>query len=329
MTRNLLKKLVIGGAIFLSATASICELPQIQAINPPLVMPPPEKKYVFSVKRDPFVPPKSLQYILRQEAKIIKSLDELTRRLEKDGFDKNQVQAAYDDKRFIVHREIIRLFDGSPETKGAKGKITYEIYRKNLRLNEKIDQAPEFMTKYKEDLALTEKKFGVDKRYIVAILGVESDFGNNKGKFYAFNALASMYITRKKNFAYRELKESLVLCKNNNKGLFDYKSSYAGALGNAQFIPSSFNRLFIDGNGDLVADPLCMEDCIPSVANYLKKSGWNSKENGRIPDEKSRNWEAIKDYNDSNFYVKAVIELATKAKWSSDDLIVASGAGFE
>src|SRR4030042_6773851 len=157
MTRNLLKKLVIGGAIFLSATASICELPQIQAINPPLVMPPPEKKYVFSVKRDPFVPPKSLQYILRQEAKIIKSLDELTRRLEKDGFDKNQVQAAYADERFTVHREIIRLFDKSPETEGVKGKITYESYRKNLGLDDKLIRAPDFMKKYKEELAVAEK----------------------------------------------------------------------------------------------------------------------------------------------------------------------------
>ena len=314
MKRSLLKKLIIGGAIILSAATAIGEQKQVQLIRKP------EEK-TLSIKRDPFVPPKNIHYILSQEARIVKSLDELTRRLEKDGFNKKQVQDAYGDERFIVHREIIRYFDGSPETKGAKGIISYEKYKENLGLKEKLDRAPSFMKQYKEKLALAEKIFGVDKRYIVAILGVESDFGNNKGKFYAFNAFASMYTTRKKkDFAYRELKEYLVMCKNNNKGLFDYKSSYAGALGNAQFIPSSFNRLFIDGNGDLVADPLGMEDCIQSVANYLKKSGWDSKANGRIPYEKSRNWEAIKEYNDSIFYVKAVVELATKSKWDADDL---------
>lgn len=110
------------------------------------------------------------------------------------------------------------------------------------------------------------------------------------------------------------------MCKKNNKGLFDYTSSYAAALGPAQFIPSSFNRLFIDGNGDFVVDPFCMEDCIQSVAKYLKVGGWNSKANNKTPAEKSRNWEAIRSYNDSSFYVKAVIELATKAKWNAEDL---------
>lgn len=316
-----MKKLIIGGAIIL-ATAS-----NILGDQKPAEKESQLERQALSVKRDPFVPPKNIQYILRQEARIVKSLEELTRRLEKDGFDKKQVQDAYGDERFIVHREIIRYFDGSPETKGAKGIISYEKYKENLGLKEKLDRAPSFMKQYKEKLALAEKTFGVDKRYIVAILGIESDFGNNKGKFYTFNALASMYTTRKKkDFAYRELKEYWVMCKNNNKGLFDYKSSYAGALGNAQFIPSSFNRLFIDGNGDLVADPLGMEDCIQSVANYLKKSGWNPKANGKIPYAKSRNWEAIRSYNDSSFYVKAVIELATKSKWNADDLkSVASG----
>jgi len=322
MNRNLLKKLIIGGAILLSATIPVLgEQKQAQ-------QPVKSEKQVMFGKRDPFVPPKNLYYLLRQEGKIVESLEELTRRLEKDGFDKKQVLDSYADKRFIIHREIISMFDKSPEAKGAKGIITYDKYRKNLGLEEKLIRAPDFLKKYKEELAAAEKKYGVDKRYVVAILGIESDFGNNGGHYYAFNALASMYVTRLKEFAYSELKEYLAICNKNKKDLFDYKSSYAGALGYAQFIPSSFNSLFTGKNDDCVADPYNIEDCIHSIANYLQKSGWNAKSNSKIPAENSRNWKSIKSYNNSKFYVKAVIELATKAKWNADDLkVVSSSAG--
>jgi membrane-bound lytic murein transglycosylase B len=319
MTRNLLKKLVIGGAIFLSSTISVLgQQKQIQS----------EKQVLFA-KRDPFVPPKNVYYLLKQEERIVTSLDELTRRLEKDGFDKKQILISYGDKRFIIHRDIINLFSKSPEAKGAKGIIIYDNYRKSLGLEDKLLRAPKFLKKHKEELTAAEIKHGVDKRYIVAILGIESDFGNNAGHYYAFNALTSLYATHLKEFAYRELKEYLVLCNKNKRNLFGYKSSYAGAIGYAQFIPSSFNSLFIDGNGDFNADPCNINDCIHSIAHYLEMSGWNAKANDKVPAENSKNWKALQRYNNSKFYVKAVIELATKTKWNASDIkVVASNIGI-
>jgi membrane-bound lytic murein transglycosylase B len=314
MKRSLLKKLIIGGAIILSAT-----VPAIGQQKPAGKESQLEKQVVLS-QRDPFMPPKNIHYILRQEANIVKSLDELTRRLEKDGFDKKQVQDAYGDERFIVHREIIRMFDKSPEAKGAKGVITYDQYRKNLGLDDKLIRAPGFLKKYKEELAAAEKKYGVDKRYIAAILGIESDFGNNGGRYYAFNALTSLYATRKKEFAYKELKEYLAMCNKKKKDVYSYKASYAGAFSYAQFIPSSYNRLFVGKNGDFNADPYDMVDCIYSVGHYLYKSGWNAKANQKTPAVGSRNWKAIFSYNPSKLYVKTVTELATKSKWYADDL---------
>jgi membrane-bound lytic murein transglycosylase B len=322
MNRSLLKKIIIGGAIILSAASALGEQKQVQ------LMRKPEEK-ILSIQRDPFVPPKNLQYVLRQEAKIVKSLEELTRRLEKDRFDKKQVQAAYEDKRFIVHRNIINLFDKSPETKGAKGIITYDQYRKSLGLEDKLLRAPDFMKKYKEELATAEKKYGVDKRYVVAILGIESDFGSNGGHYYAFNALTSMYATRLKEFAYKELKEYLIICNKRKKDVYSYKASYAGAFTKAQFMPSSFNKLFVSKDGESDGDPDSMEDCIHSICNYLKANGWNAKANERVPNPDSLNWRAIFSYNRSPFYVKAVIELATKARWNANDLkAVAASAGY-
>jgi len=321
---KILKRLIIGGILFLGAS-----LPGSDEFKLPSPRTMPERQITFG-KRDPFVPPKGIAYLISQDEKVIKSLDELTRRLEKDGFDKSKVQAAYADERFTVHQEIIKLFTRSPEAQGARGAITYDIYRKNLGLDDKLARAPDFLNKYKDELALAEKKFGVDKRYVVAILGVESDFGNNPGHYYAFNALVSLYTTQSmKEFAYNELKEYFLICNKKDKGVYNYKASYAGALTPAQFIPSSYNKLFISKDEGQTGDPNSIEDCIHSICNYLQKSGWNSKDNEQAPVEGSANWKAIFSYNHSSFYVKSITELATKAKWSPEDLkVVASDNDF-
>ncbi|MBN2458731.1 lytic transglycosylase domain-containing protein, partial [Candidatus Woesearchaeota archaeon] len=91
--------------------------------------------------------------------------------------------------------------------------------------------------------------------------------------------------------------------------LNELTSSYAGAIGWAQFIPSSLNRLFIGKNMDFNADPFDMEDCIHSVAYYLNRSGWDPRREKNIY-EGSRNWKALLAYNKSSVYVKAVLELS-------------------
>jgi membrane-bound lytic murein transglycosylase B len=79
--------------------------------------------------------------------------------------------------------------------------------------------------------------------------------------------------------------------------LFDFTSSYAGAIGCAQFIPASLNSYFVGRDGKIEkADPLDIVDCIYSVAYYLKVSGWDRTRNGKTPLKGSRNWKAIQPF---------------------------------
>jgi len=270
------------------------------------------------VQRDPFVPP--ISKLSKEEARRVIELENLRERLSKDGFDAEKILEYYRDPLFKIEGSIINYFTGSPETPAAKEKLTYAGYRKKLGLYSKIESAPDFMYRHRYDLCQAEARYGVDKRYLAAIKGIESDFGNNMGTFKAFNALVSACLTPKKEKFYSQLKYYLRFCEKTGKSVFYYPSSYAGAIGPAQFMPSSIDALFIGKNGDFNADVMNIIDSIYSSAYYLKRNGWNPKLNNQKISEGTHNWRVLKLYNDSTFYVRAVIELANKAKWNDYDL---------
>jgi membrane-bound lytic murein transglycosylase B len=303
MTGNLLKKLIIGGAIFLSATISVLgQQKQIQS----------EKQVLFA-KRDSFVPP--YQYkITPKEERIAKSLEELSIRLAKDGFDKSSILNLYADNRFKIHRGNVNYFKANPEAKAP----TYEQYKEKIGLEAKIRDGPVFFKKYQDALLGAEDKHGVEASFIAAIIGVETDYGSNPGRYRAFNAAVSLYNSSKKEFAYKQLKELLTYIKKQNMDIFDIYSSYAVCVGYGQFLPENLNKFFIGKNGDFKADFNSMEDWIYSVAYYLQKAGWNKKHNYRTPIKGATNWKAIWAYNHSGYYVRADIDLASSMKNNSE-----------
>lgn len=228
------------------------------------------------------------------------------------------IDSLFNDPNFQLEMEIFDRTKVNPESEVASGSKDYKWYREVLQIDKKIKEAPNFMRKYTDELRSAENKHGVDKRFIVGVLGIESGFkeGSKIGKYMAFNALATLYVvTPKKEYAYRELKELVIFSSRTGIPIFSFNSSYAGAIGCAQFIPSSLNRLFIGKYGKVEkSNPTNMTDCIHSVAYYLKSAGWKNSENGKIHEKSSRNWKAIYSYNKSEPYVKAVIEIATSLK---------------
>lgn len=302
MKRSKIKKLLIGTAIFLATTIPISGKESKL-----------EKIVMFS-KSDSFI--SSPYKISKREKRIIIGLDELSVRLSKDGFDRNKILDYYSDKRFRTHRNIGYNFISNPEKKADRGEISYEEYRDILGLDDKIKEAPAFLKKYREDLGKAEEDRGVDRRYLVSITGVESDYREdieNIGKYIAFNAATSLYNTHKREFAYKQLKEFLVLCKKNKIDIYKIKSSYALCAGPEQFLFGNINKYF---RGNFFN----MADWIPAVAHYLKDAGWDSEQNNIIPKKGSNNWETLLEYNDSDNWVRAVIELATTANWDPADL---------
>jgi membrane-bound lytic murein transglycosylase B len=312
MLTDKLKKAVIYGAITL-ATSN----PVIDNIPPaPRVMKHPDvtiastvkqeqQKKVSSRKRDPFRAPKNINYLAIQYNRIIKSFDSLSSRLEKDGFDKEKIQKAFKDARFKIHPEIYYYFLYNPEAKTE----TYAEYREKIGLPKKIKDAPGFFIKHLDSFLGAEARYGVEACVTAAVLGVESDFGNNLGDFGAFNAAVSLYSTPKKGYAYTQLKALLSISDRWNVDFMDVLSSYALCSFPGQFQLTNISMLFVGKNPESKGNLLDMDDWIYSIAHFLEKAGWNSKQNYKPIIEGSRNHKAIWIYNNSEFYRMSVKEL--------------------
>ncbi len=153
----------------------------------------------------------------------------------------------------------------------------YAQYRP-LFVNDRLaGMGREYMLKHHKIFAQTEKKYGVEKEIIAAILGMETHYGRSRGKDSVLSALytlASGY-PRRADFFRGELGHFLLLCK--EEGLSPEKplGSYAGAFGVTQFIPSSYRHFAVDANGDGKRDVWdSPQDIIASVANYFQRHKW-------------------------------------------------------
>lgn len=141
----------------------------------------------------------------------------------------------------------------------------------------RIRLGQENMAKYRELLDQTEAEYGVPKRFIVAFWGLESSYGRFTGKVPVIQALATLaWDPRRSGFFRRELFNALTILDDGYIEPEQLKGSWAGAMGQMQFIPSSYLNWAVDANGDGRRDLWgSQEDIFASAANYLKSNGWN------------------------------------------------------
>ena len=166
-------------------------------------------------------------------------------------------------------------------------------YRPNFVNPQRIDGGLQFWLKYSAALQRAEKQYGVPQDIILGIIGVETIYGRSAGRYRALDALTTLAFDypRRADFFRDELAQYLLLAREQGFDLLSIQSSYAGALGIPQFMPSSYRRYAVDFNGngriDIMNEP---EDAIGSVANYLKQFGWRSGEPvallGKVADDK-------------------------------------------
>lgn len=122
-------------------------------------------------------------------------------------------------------------------------------------------------------------KYGVPAELIVAIVGIETNYGKNMGSFRVADALATLGFDypRRAAFFQNELVELLRLSKEEGRNIFELKGSYAGAMGMPQFMPSSYRKWAVDYDGDGHRDIWNnVGDVAASVANYMKQHGWQT-----------------------------------------------------
>lgn len=167
--------------------------------------------------------------------------------------------------------KIIELMDKQFE------RSTWANYKKGMVTEARSKKGGRFYADHKSSLELVYTLYGVVPEIVAAILAVETDYGDFKLQHRAMDALVTLgfYYPRRAEYFRSELASLLTYSHKSGIDPFSIKSSYAGAVGIPQFMPSNINKFGVDFSGDGLVDLVnSRSDAIGSVGNYLSKYGW-------------------------------------------------------
>ncbi len=183
-----------------------------------------------------------------------------------------------------VRPEIIAALDGlqpDPDVQRLAARQPEYVkpiwsYLTHLITDRRLSLGQEKLAEEAQILAQLEEKYGVPRGILVAIWGVETNYGSNKGYFPVLQALATLgYQGKRAKFGRQQLLAALEILQTGDVKLEDFKGSWAGAMGHTQFIPTTYQGYAADGTGDGVRNIWTQpHDALASTANYLKVSGW-------------------------------------------------------
>lgn len=168
--------------------------------------------------------------------------------------------------------KVIEAMNNQPEFK-----TPIWDYLGTLVDDEKVAEGRNMLRQHASTLAAAEQRFGVDRHTIVAVWGVESDFGKARGKMPLVQALSTgaCLAPRRNAFFKGELIATLQIIQRGDLRPERLMGSWAGAFGHTQFIPSTYLRLAVDGDGDGRRDLVdSIPDALHSTANFMAKAGW-------------------------------------------------------
>ena len=186
------------------------------------------------------------------------------------GYETSLIDSAFATATY--KEKVVSADKNQPEVKE-----TLETYLPKRVPQWKIDRARKLYAENKDILEQVAKEFGVQARFIVALWGLESNFGTIQGGHNVISSLVTLAFDGRREALYkRQLWAALDILKSGHITLDKFKGSWAGAMGQTQFMPTSFNAYAIDYNNDGRKDIwTTKEDAFASIANYLKQEGWN------------------------------------------------------
>ena len=175
----------------------------------------------------------------------------------------------------------------------------------------RMTRGSNMMKQYGSVLSRIEQTYGVPGEILVAIWGLETDFGVNTGKFATIRSLATLaYDCRRAEQFRGELMDALRIVQRGDLAPADMKGAWAGELGQTQFMPSSWMKYAVDFDGNGKRDLLHnAPDVLASTANYLAGYGWQK---GKDWQPGSPNFAVLQQWNKSEVYSKTVAYFATQ-----------------
>ncbi len=203
----------------------------------------------------------------------------------KHGFERSEIDAVIAQIRLVD--SAVQLVKPAPPGKPKNWHAYSKLFIEPVRIQAGVD----FWNEHAATLARAEAQFGVPADIIVGIIGVETVYGRNTGRFRVLDALTTLAFAYPETpnraarmaFFRDELEQALLLARKEKIDPFSLLGSFAGAVGMPQFMPSSVLQFGLDFDGDGAIDLRnSPADVIGSVANFLRKHGWESAAAGPI-----------------------------------------------
>jgi membrane-bound lytic murein transglycosylase B len=168
----------------------------------------------------------------------------------------------------------------SLDRKQPDSTMSFTTYRNSTLPASRINRGKELYQQHRIALETAAKKYGVPAPYIVALWGKESSFGSYMGGFSIIRSLTTLaYEGRRAELFRAELIQALRIVQDTGMPPESLVGSWAGAMGQSQFMPSTYAKYAVDGDGDGKKDIWNSHaDVFSSIANYLSKSGWKADE---------------------------------------------------
>lgn len=168
---------------------------------------------------------------------------------------------------------VVELDRHQPE-----GRMTFTEYLNRTVNDQRVNQGRRLGERHRDVLEAVSARFGVQPRFILSLWGVESSYGENTGGFSVIGSLATLaYDGRRADFFRSELIAALRILDQGHINVESMQGSWAGAMGQSQFMPSSFLEYAVDFDGNGRRDIWNSEpDVFASAANYLSSFGWSS-----------------------------------------------------
>ncbi len=212
----------------------------------------------------------------------------------------------------FVERELAFMFSRVKREETILGSIrppekprSWQEYRDIFITEKRVALGVEFWAANRERLERAQREYGVPPEYILAIIGIETYYGRNMGRWRVVDALTTLafdYPPRSTYFR-SELEQYLLLARDLGFDVFSVRGSYAGAIGIPQFMPGSQRRFAVDFDGDGSIDlRRNTADAIGSVANFLKQHGWQA--GGAVMFEAQAETDAARAYADGGIEPK-------------------------